>query len=68
MGVQTLRTERAIERFNECIVRWLARPGKVERNTLLVSPQIEVLEPQELRERVIELLERTTALYSPHHE
>jgi predicted DNA-binding transcriptional regulator YafY len=32
------------------------------------GPQIEVLEPQKLRQRVIELLERTTALYSPNRE
>lgn len=33
-----------------------------------LSPQIEVLEPQELRERVIELLNKTAALYSSNHE
>src|ERR1700722_7631089 len=42
MGVQTFRSEAAIEGFNECIVGRLSGPGEVERDAALVSPQIQV--------------------------
>ncbi len=40
--VQTLRSELAVERFNEGIVGRLAWPGEVERDTTLVRPQIQI--------------------------
>src|SRR5665213_931662 len=42
MSVQTLRSEPAIERFDEGVVGRLAWSREVERDTTLVSPQIQV--------------------------
>jgi hypothetical protein len=40
--IQTLGSELAIERLDECIVRRLAWPAKIERDTLHVGPQIKL--------------------------
>jgi hypothetical protein len=42
MGVQTLCSKAAIERFDEGVVGGLARPGEVERHAALVRPQIQI--------------------------
>ena len=42
MRVQTFRSEFAIERLDEGIVSGLARSREVERDTALISPQIEI--------------------------
>src|SRR5262249_17405028 len=42
MRVQAFRSEFAIERLDEGIVSGLAWSGEVERDTTLVSPQIEI--------------------------
>jgi hypothetical protein len=42
VGVQALRTEAAIEGPNEGIVGRLSWAGEVERDTVLISPQIQI--------------------------
>ena len=42
MGVEALRPELAVERLDERVVGWLALPGEVEHDILLISPQVEV--------------------------
>ena len=42
MRVQALRSELAIEGLDEAVVRRLARPGEVEDDALLISPEVEV--------------------------
>jgi OmpA family len=42
MRVQTFRSEFAIERFDEGVFSGLARPGEVERDIALISPQVEI--------------------------
>ena len=39
MRVQAFAPQLAVERFDECIVRGLSRPGEVRRDALLLSPQ-----------------------------
>ena len=43
MRVQALASELAAERFDEALVSRLARPREVQHNTLLVSPNIEIV-------------------------
>lgn len=42
VSVQALRPELAIEGLDEAVVRRLARPGEVEDDALLISPEVEV--------------------------
>ena len=42
MRVEALGAKSAIERLDERVVRRLARPGEVERDVVLIRPQIEV--------------------------
>jgi hypothetical protein len=42
MCVQALRSEFAIERLDEGIVSGLAWSGEVERDTSLISPEVEI--------------------------
>lgn len=42
MRVQTFASELAVEGFDEAVVYRLARPGEIQRDTLLVSPDIEI--------------------------
>jgi hypothetical protein len=42
MGVQTLGSEAAIESFDIGVVGWLSRPREVERDTALISSQIQI--------------------------
>ena len=42
VGVQTLGPELAVEAFDKGIVDRLSGPGKVEHNTLLVRPEIQI--------------------------
>ena len=42
VGVQTLGTELTVEGLDERVVGGLARPREVERDILLISPQIEI--------------------------
>lgn len=41
MGVQTLRPEACVERFDEGVVRGLARPGEVQGAAAAVSPKVQ---------------------------
>ena len=40
--VQAFGPELPVERLDEAIVRWLARPREVENDVALIGPQIEV--------------------------
>ena len=42
MGIQTFRSEAAVERLDECIVGGPAWPREVQGNATLVGPQIQV--------------------------
>ena len=42
MRVQTFRSEFAIERFNDRHSQWASRPGEVQRDIALISPQVEI--------------------------
>ena len=42
MRVEALGAKSTVERLNERIVRWLSRPGEVERDVVLIGPQIEI--------------------------
>ena len=42
VGVQALGAEFAIETFDVAVVRRLAWPGKVEHDTLVIGPQVEI--------------------------
>ena len=42
MRVQAFGTELAVKAFYERIVCWLPWPREVQRDTLLVSPEIEI--------------------------
>ena len=42
MRVQTFGSESAVERFDEGVVGGLARPGEVEHDASLISPQIQI--------------------------
>jgi putative transposase len=42
VSVQALRSEAAIERFDECIVGGLARSREVKRDAALIRPQIQI--------------------------
>lgn len=42
MLVQTLRPELVVEAFDKGVVRWLAGPGEVERNSFHICPQIQI--------------------------
>ncbi len=42
MRVQALRSKLAIEGLDEAVVRRLARPGEVEDDARLISPEVEV--------------------------
>ena len=42
MRVQTFGSEFAVERLDEGVVSGLARSGEVERDTALISPEVEI--------------------------
>ena len=42
MGVQTFRSEAAVEGFDEGVVRRLTWSREVERDAALISPQIQI--------------------------
>jgi hypothetical protein len=48
MRIQTFRSEFAIERLDEGIVGGLARPGEVQRDPTLISPQVEIARDETL--------------------
>jgi len=42
VSVEALGSELAVERLDECIIRWLSRAGKVELNAPLIGPQVQI--------------------------
>ena len=42
VSVQALGPEPAIERFDKRIVRWLSRPGEVQRHAVGIGPEVEI--------------------------
>ena len=42
VGVEALGAQPAVERLDERVVGWLARPAEIERDVVGVSPEIEV--------------------------
>lgn len=42
MGVEAFAAELAVERLDEGVIRWLARPGEVQLDAALIGPQVEI--------------------------